>query len=158
MGSRRGNNEGWIYQRSSDGRWLGVAIVGYNAEGRTIRKTVSAKTRAEVTDKLKRLQRQLDDGLPAPDTTLTVAQLFERWYADVLRHQVAMSAADNYKTIADHHITPLLGRRRIVDLTPADIDKLISLKMDSGLSVSTVRRIRSVLSQALNQAIRWGSV
>ena len=31
-------------------------------------------------------------------------------------------------------------------------------KLDSGLSVSTVRRIRSVLAQALTQAIRWGMV
>lgn len=44
---------------------------------------------AVLTQALKRLQRQLDDGLPAPDATLTVAHLFERWYTDVLRHQVA---------------------------------------------------------------------
>jgi len=29
MGGRRGNGEGSIYQRSSDGRWLGVASLGY---------------------------------------------------------------------------------------------------------------------------------
>lgn len=91
-------------KRSSDGRWLGVAIVGYTTEGRTIRKTVSAKTRTEATQKLKRLQRQLDDGLPAPDATLTVAQLLDRWYSDVLRHQVALSAAENCRSVAEHHI------------------------------------------------------
>ncbi len=128
MGGRRGNNEGSIFQRSSDGRWLGVAIVGYTSQGRIVRKTVTAKTRVEVQQKLKQLQRQLDDGLPAPDATLTVAQLFERWYCDVLRHQVAVSAADNYKSIADRHITPSLGRRRLVDLTTAEVDRLISLK------------------------------
>jgi hypothetical protein len=31
MGGRRGNGEGSIYQRSSDGRWLGVASLGYGA-------------------------------------------------------------------------------------------------------------------------------
>jgi hypothetical protein len=77
MASSRGNGEGAIYQRSSDSRWLGVITLGYASNGRRIRKTVSAKTRAEVARKLKELQRQFDDGIPLPDNTLTVAQLLK---------------------------------------------------------------------------------
>jgi integrase len=51
-----------------------------------------------------------------------------------------------------------LGSKKVVNLTSADIDRLLSAKLDSGLSVSTVRRIRSVLGQAIDQGIRWGSV
>lgn len=72
MAGSRGNGEGSIYQRSSDGRWLGVLTLGYGPNGRLIRKTVSAKTRSEVVKKLKQLQRHLDDGIPLPDATLTV--------------------------------------------------------------------------------------
>jgi integrase len=108
--------------------------------------------------RLKQLQRQLDDGIPLPDATMTVAQLLNSWYSDVLRHQVAPSAASNYKSVADCHIIPTLGRKLVVKLTAADVDRLISQKMDSGLSVSSVRRIRSVLAQAIDQGIRWDSV
>ena len=73
MAGRRSNGEGSVYQRASDKRWLGVAIVGYDTAGKPRRKTVSAKTRAEAARKLKDLQRQLDDGLPPPDAQLTVA-------------------------------------------------------------------------------------
>ena len=98
------------------------------------------------------------DGLPVSDMTLTVAQLLGRWHDDVLRHQVAPSAASSYKAIADHHIVPTLGNKKVVSLTSGDIDRLLSVKLDSRLSVSTVRRIRSVLGQAIDQGIRWGSV
>jgi integrase len=158
MAGRRGNGEGSIYQRSSDGRWLGVIPLGYGSDGRLERKTVSARTRAEVVKKLKDLQRQVDDGLPPPDTRLTVSQLLERWHRDVLRHQVAPIAAENYKSVADHHLVPALGRKHVTKLMPADVDALLSAKLDSGLSVSTVRRIRAVLSQALDQGVRWGVV
>ena len=158
MTGARGNGEGSIYQRTSDGRWLGVLTLGYGSNGRLVRKTVSAKTRAEVVRKLKQLQRQLDDGLPLPDSTLTVAQLLNSWYSDVLRHQVAPSASANYKSVADCHIIPTIGRKLVAKLTAADVDRLISLKMDSGLSVSTVQRIRFVLAQAIDQGIRWGSI
>ena len=43
----------------------------------------------------------------------------------------------------------------MVKLTAADVDRLISQKMDSGLSVSTVQRIRFVLAQAIDQGISW---
>jgi integrase len=154
----RGNGEGSIYQRTSDGRWLGVVTIGQDGNGRTTRKTVSAKTRAEVVRKLKTLQRQLDDGLPAPDTKMTVAQLLHRWHDDVLRHQVAPSAVVSYWIVAKRHIIPTLSSKKLVSLTSGDIDRLLSAKLDSGLSVSTVRRIRSVLGQAIDQGIRWGSV
>jgi integrase len=100
----------------------------------------------------------LDDGLPLPDQSLTVAQLLERWYDDVLRHQVAESAASGYRSVATHHIIPSLGRKKLAALTTSDIDRLLSSKMDGQLAVSSVRRIRSVLAQAIDQGIRWGAV
>lgn len=158
MAGKRGNGEGTVYRRGSDGRWLGVLIVGWSPSGRPVRKTVSAKTRAEAMRKFRELQRRVEDGLPAPDTSITVAQLFERWREDVLSHQVAPSAADNYYSVAKHHIIPSLGKKKLLDVTTADIDRLIAKKLAEGKSVSTARRIRSVFSQALDQAMRWGWV
>ncbi len=158
MARRKLNGEGSIYQRASDGRWIGAVSLGYDEGGRSVRKTVSAKTAEGVRRKLREIQRQVDEGLPPPDDRMTIKQLLTRWEEDVLRHQVARSAYDNYKSLADHHIGPTLGRKRVSKLTPADVDALVSAKLDAGLSVSTVRRIRSILSQALDQAVRWGVV
>jgi integrase len=156
MATQRANGEGSIYQRASDSRWLGAVTIGFDANGRPRRKVVSAKTRAEVVRKLRTLQRQLDDGLRAPDNTISVSQLLDRWFADVMRHQVSSNTASNYQTVANQHIKPTLGKKKVASLTTGDVDRLISKKMDSGLSASTVGRIRNVLSQALDQGIRWG--
>ena len=74
MAGSRGNGEGSIYQSSSDGRWLGSLTMGYGPNGKSIRETVSAKTRTEVVKKMKLLQRQFDDGIPLPDATLMALQ------------------------------------------------------------------------------------
>jgi integrase len=158
MTGRRGNHEGSIYQRAADQRWMGVALLGYDQLGKPIRKSVTAKTRNEAVQKLKKLRRQIEAGLPAPDTALKVSELFNRWFEDVLRHQVAPSAVSNYKTIAVNHILPTLGNKRVADLKVSDVDQLLSKKIDSGLSSSTVRRIRAVLAQCLDQGIRWSVI
>ena len=156
MARRRGSGEGSVYQRGSDGRWCAAIVTDEN--GRRRRRVVTARTRAEVMRKLRELRQHVDEGLPIPDRSLTVAQLLERWYGDVLRHQVAESAFRSYKSVADHHIVPTLGNRRLADLTTGDVDRLLSAKLDEGLSVSSVQRVRSVLVQAITQGIRWGCV
>ncbi len=158
MAGRRMNGDGGLYQRASDGRWVGAVTLGYNDEGTLLRKTVSAKTKAEALQKLKGLQKQLDDGLPAPNDRMTVPQLLTRWHDDVLRHQVRPSAASNYKAISDTHLVPAFRRKSVARLTAADVDKLMSEKIDAEYAVSTVRRIRSVLVQALDQGVLWGVV
>jgi len=42
MGTRRVNLEGSLFQRASDGRWMGVVHFGYDAQGRPVRRYISA--------------------------------------------------------------------------------------------------------------------
>lgn len=152
---RRANHEGSIYQRTTDGRWMGAVVVGHDDLGRPRRKYVSAKTRTEAARKLKQLQREVDDGIVTMDRGTRLAELFDRWFDDVMRHQIAPSTFNNYKTVVTMHILPALGKKKLSDLSVKDVDKLLSRKLDSGLSPTTVRRIRAVLAQCLDQGIRW---
>jgi hypothetical protein len=150
MARTRQNGEGSVYQRASDGMWIGWVTIGWDGDKR-IRKTLSAKTATGVREKLRAVQTSIDAGLPVGDDKLTVNQLLDRWFNDVMRHQVASPALSNYESIAKTHIRPSLGRKQVSKLKPVEIDALLSAKLDSGLSVSTVRRIRSVLGQALSK-------
>jgi len=164
MAKARQNGEGSVYKRTSDGLWIGSVTLGWET-GKRRRKTVSGRTAEEVRTKLREVRRHLDKGLPAPDQKITVNGLLDRWFSDILSHQVAPSALDNYQTIAKHHIRPVLGKRPVSKLTVGEIDALLSAKRAGDperevrpLSVSTVRRIRAVLAQALTQAQRWDMV
>ena len=53
--TRRGNNEGTIYQRN-DGRWCGQITIGYKADGKPERKTAYGKTRIEVIEIISEIQ------------------------------------------------------------------------------------------------------
>jgi hypothetical protein len=55
-------------------------------------------------------------------------ELFERWFNDVMRHQIAPSTFSNYQTVVRMHVLPILGRKKLVELTVSDVDKLLSLR------------------------------
>ena len=57
--TRRGNNEGSIYQRQ-DGLWVGMVSLGYDDNGKQIRKAIYGKTRIEVSKKLAELTNRIN--------------------------------------------------------------------------------------------------
>jgi hypothetical protein len=72
--SRRGYGEDGIYfdhradcrdsnHKTCSGRWRGVVSLGFDADGKRIRRKVSGQTRTEAKDKLKALHSELDAGL-----------------------------------------------------------------------------------------------
>lgn len=149
--ARRANGEGSIVLRS-DGRWQGVAHVGY-ANGRRVRKYVYARSQREVREKLQEARRAVERGLDVTED-LTVGAFLERWLAAV-RPSLRERTYLRYLQLLALHVTPTLGRVRLTRLSPAQVQALINAKVDSGLSSQTVRHIHAVLRTALNQAVRW---
>jgi integrase len=158
MAHKRGNGEGSVYQREVDARWFGSIVVGFDANGRQKRRTVSAKSRREVVSKLTKLQRDISDGLSPQLESITLSQLLTRWHEDVLPRQVRESAQQHYSCVARVHLIPILGAKKLSALTTLDVDRLLTAKARQGCSPSTVRRIRAVLCQAIDQGVRWGYV
>jgi hypothetical protein len=52
---RRGRGEGSIYRRK-DGWWTGSISLGFDGNGKRIRRSVNGETKAEIQTKLRNLQ------------------------------------------------------------------------------------------------------
>ena len=81
MAKKRGNNEGSIYRRKH-GTWAAQYTV-WTAEGRK-RRSVSGKTRAEVSRKLTEAMADRDDGLLYDAGKLTIGEYLDDWLADAV--------------------------------------------------------------------------
>lgn len=180
-GRRRGHHEGSIYQRASDGRWVGSVDLGW-VSGVRRRRVVYGATQAEVLAKVRQVQRDVERGSLVVDDRTTLGELLERWLADVVPGRVSPATLENYRTIVAKHVLPTLGQKRLTALSPADVAHLLALKQrerlpttrgssagfagassagggsGGGYSPRTVKLIRGVLVQALGQAERWGLV
>lgn len=87
------------------------------------------------------------------DTKLTVKAYLEQWLSHK-EGQVKPRTTELYRHLAEHHILPRLGRKRLDKLTPPDIQCLVSDVASSG-GTRTANMCRTVLFSALKQAIRW---
>jgi integrase len=151
---RRGNGEGSICQRESDGRWVAKITIGYEADGKRRRKTVYGKTKKEVQDKLLALQRRKMLGATVETKGIKVADYLARWLKDVARVNVCESTYVRYKELIDIHVSPRIGGLKLEALSAADIQQVYSEMEESGSSPRTRRFVHSVLRRALSQAVK----
>ncbi len=90
-----------------------------------------------------------DEGRRAP----TVAQLAERYLSEYLEPKRKASTVREFRRTIERDILPKLGRRRVADLTLADLDNLHRSLRNSPVQAN---RTLTVLSSMLSRAEKWG--
>ncbi|WP_243123826.1 tyrosine-type recombinase/integrase [Thermaerobacter sp. FW80] len=154
MPKRRGHNEGSIYQRKSDNKWV-AAVTVYTGDGRRRRKTRVCRTRAEAKKALQELLADLRAGRLAAGASVTTGDYLATWL-DSVKHGLRPRTLESYSYIVRHHLSPEIGRIKLERLTPAHVQDLLDRKLAAGLSPRTVRYIFTVLNAALGRAVKFG--
>jgi len=153
MAKRRGNSEGSIYQRKSDGKWCAaLSLPGAK------RKVFYAKTRREVDKKLSAARLAAERGEIVAGPRQTVRQFAVRWLEDTIRPSVRPRTFEAYEERLRLHVLPELGSLTLEKLSPQHLQRLYARKVESGLSASTVSHVHFVANRMLKQALRWNLV
>ncbi len=153
---RRGHGEGSIFHEDERDRWVGLVDLPPDGSGKRGRRKVVGRTKTEVRHKLRQLQRNLEDGLPTGDGSITLGVFLEHWLTHVLpaRSRVqSPSTISSYRWAAGFAIDAL-GGRRLRDLSPENIEALLNRLARDGFARNSVMRVRSVLVMALKHAQR----
>ena len=74
------------------------------------RKTLYAKTRREVGERLTAAKADRDRGLLFDSNSLTVGRYIERWLADSVRDTVKATTYETYERLMRLHLVTTLGR------------------------------------------------
>lgn len=154
--SRRGHGEGSIYFESHRNRWIGKITLPPDGTGKQRRAKVTGRTKTDVREKLKAIQRRASDGLPVGDGTMTLNRYLDMWLVDVLP---ARSRVQSVNTISSYRwaleiLRPAIGKRTLRTLTPDDVERALRSLAERGMSQNSIMRARSVLRMALKHAQR----
>ena len=150
---KRGNGEGSITRRKD-----GLYMARYTVETATgaKRKTVYAKTRKEVSEKLTVALADASKGITAGGGPKTVEAFLTSWLENSVRGSVRKSTYDRNESLCRVHLIPTLGRKKLKTLGAADVAGFYRSRLDSGCSAASVHKMHETLHKALKQAVRWG--
>ncbi len=129
------------------------AILRWQANGKTVSKTRMCKSLREANLALAEFKRTRDRGEDPKAKSKTVTDLIDSWLAFKVS-EVTPGTIEQYRYAA-RHIKAGLGNIALAKLQPEIIDKFLKAKTDEGLSPRYVKLLRTILSMALDQGLRW---
>jgi integrase len=139
-----------------DGYWHGRVTMGVRDDGRPDRRHVQARSRAEVTGKVSRLEKERDSGqIRKPGQRWTVAGWLTHW-VDAIAAPPAISdnAQDGYRVDIYRHLIPGVGAHRLEKLEPEHLERLYARMQRAGLKPGTAHHVHRTIRAALNEAVR----
>jgi integrase len=147
---RRGHGEGSIFQRKTDGRWIGQADLGWS-EGKRKRRFVTGTSRKDVQERLANLVREHQLGLLPKGGKVTTGAFLQSWLDEIATPRVRPSTLQRYRELTAHWSD--LNRIPLEKVSASDVQRVLNAKSKQ-MAARTVHHMRSVLRTALNAAIR----
>lgn len=139
--------------------WTTRIDVGVDPKtGKRRQKRVSARTRKELEAKVAELRHKVHTGAYVETSKRTLADYLESEWLVMVARTVRPSTLRVYRAAVENHITPSMGNIRLGRLTPANVDRFYTDKLDAGLSPATVKKLHAILHRALADALRLGYV
>jgi len=128
----RCNNDGDVWPRKNKaGKITGYRGAYLGSDGK--RRYVSGKTKGETRAALNKARADTAGGIVFHAGTLTLGEYLDRWLSDCLQplvssSKMAHSTFIRYEGIVENDISPVLGRKKLRDLSRAEVRALYSAK------------------------------
>lgn len=153
---RRARGEGGLSWDEKRQRWIAAKTVGYDARGKRIVRRGSGTSPSAATRELRRRVQDYEAGLTKGSERFTVEQAVTEWL------DFGMSDADENTTrklrdLCKTHVIPLLGGRRLRDLSATEVDEWLK-GLRTELSTRSLQEVRSCLNRSVRQAMARGYV
>lgn len=148
--ARRIAGEGSLYQRESDGRWVGVIDLGW-VGGKRKRKTVYGRTKTEASNRMKEARKDIEQGVIPSDAK--VSQWMKHWLDEIAAKRVRSKTLYVYRGYVRRWITPEIGAVRLDKLTAAHVRGMLRSMEDADLSPASRKQALAILQRALKVAV-----
>ena len=160
--------DGSVFERK-DGRWEGRIVVGYKENGYAKTKSVTAKTKTECMEKLKKLREECGRRSERIHSEMPFGDWIDFWYQNFSKPNIRPSTQQCYEGRIYIHIIPEIGNIPLCKLTQNDLQQFYAgLKKNGrkrsvkqfgeGLSDRMVRSCHTTCRTALEKAVSEGLI
>lgn len=157
--TRRANNEGSVFQRK-DGRWAGYISVGFDKDGKPIRKFIYGKTQTEVAKKLSDLSGRLNSQSYDMIEKKNFGELMQDWLLIFKKSSVTPRSFEGNIRNFKLHILPIIGNMKLYSVDVVAIQKVINKLFEQGYSTNLVKKNKHMINQFFEYAIdsKWVNI
>ncbi|HMO82324.1 MAG TPA: site-specific integrase [Pyrinomonadaceae bacterium] len=142
--------------KKAENKWQIRVFLGRDANGKTkhFNKTIEG-TKRQAQQFLTAKLRERDLGIFVEPSSQLLSKYLDDWLVEVAKPRVRESTFSSYEMIVRNYVKPKIGMKRLSEVDARQVQMLYSDLIARGLSPRTVRYTHSVLSSAMDQAVKW---
>ena len=158
--------------KDKTGRWRGVVELPRGADGARKQQPLysgdtkkgSAAQKKEVQRKVNELIYEIENNLYLNESNATMEQYLKEWLRVYATESLEETTGELYEMYVEVHINPILGKLKIKEIKPMQIQEFYNEKMKDtelengkvkkGLSKNTIGKLHSFLNRAFDDAMR----
>ena len=148
--SKRDNGAGSVFQRADSGKWFAAFTDPITGK----RRTVTVKSEKAGRDMLRAMSTRADRGEIVLDARTPLAQYVEAWAAGRACKRRRPATVGEYRWRLDKYVLPVLGRKRLGDVSVVEVEDLLDSLAERGLSGETLKGVRNALAAVFTDAAR----
>jgi integrase len=111
-------------------------------------------SKSEVRTLRREIENELERGTESFENRDSLNEYLDSWLK-AIAGKVGEKTHSDYSSLMRLYVRPVIGKKRLREVRPLDVQAVISDLQVRGLSARTVRYCHTVLSSALKQAVRW---
>ncbi len=128
-------------------------------DGRSDRRHVMRKSRADAVKAVRKLERQRDGGgVRAAGRVCTVGEWLTYWVENIAAPNVRENTAAGYRVAVNTHLIPGVGAHRLDKLEPEHLERFYRKMIKAGSSPGTANQAHRTIRTALGEAERRGRI
>ncbi len=136
----------------NDGRYMGR----FTYQGETY--TLYDRDLKTLKKKLNDLQYEVEHGVFAKEENITIESWFNTWINEYKMNSVKQGTIVSYKDCFNYYILPTLGKKKLKDLRPEQIQKLYNELVKKEYSKATIELVSIIINSMYKQAYKNGIV
>ena len=166
--AKRKYGDGSVFERK-DGRWEGRLVVGYKENGYAKTKSVTAPTKTECEERLKKLREEVGRRSERIKPDMLFGDWIDFWYQNFSKPKLRPTTQACYEGRIYTHIIPQIGQIPLNKLTQNELQQFYARlkksgrkkhveKFGEGLSDRMVRSCHTTCRTALEKAVTEGLI
>lgn len=128
---------------------------GYDANGKRVRKYVTASTEEEAKKLLTEFEYNQQRNIIVQTSKMTLSEFLCHWMDNYVKYNCEETTAYGYTNIINKHVVPYLGNYELQKIQPMHIQQYYKFLMDEkGLSPNTVHKHHACIRKALDYGLK----
>ncbi|RXZ69813.1 site-specific integrase [Fusobacterium necrophorum] len=160
MSVRRNKGEGSITTTTRNGKtyYKASVTIGYDANGKQIRKSFGSFKKSVVVDKINIIKYEAKTNSLSSDSAITFGNLYQSWVSGYKKNEVQNNTLDGYYTCYKLHIQPYgIAKIKVSELTLNILQRYFN-ELQNSCTPNNIRKIYTKIKACLEFAIIHGIV